>query len=316
MMLRYRCVTYVAIIFCGVVCAVASGQNSVQADSSQLVLASDQGFDARLEPEAILMTGDLFESGYQSTMPHTNWQFGAEFLIYDMKYGNVNFEDAEGDNKLASGLRIFFGWESDAGYGIRAIGSGSGGETLFGGYHWNYAVPGDFTTLQGFDFSGAPPGTTVDDLLEISMSTSSIDVFRHIQRERLDLFFGVGVGGASVRLNAPTMAVKNSLIAGGLSVFSEGRYVLRASEVSELALVGRGRIAFLSGEWEARINNLFLDKDMDLTVTEGALGLEWKRKLRRSTLILRAQYEHQLWNSDATSDLVLNGVALRAGLTW
>jgi hypothetical protein len=33
-------------------------------------------------------------------------------------------------------------------------------------------------------------------------------------------------------------------------------------------------------------------------------------------LTLRAQYEHQRWDSDATSDLTLNGAAIRAGINW
>ena len=309
--------TYVAAIFCGMVCAVASGQSSVQEDSSQFVLASDQEFDARLEPEAILMTGDLFESGYQSTMPHTNWQFGAELLLYDIEYGNVNFEDAEGENELASGLRIFFGWESDAGYGIRAVSSGVAGEGFTENHHF---LGGGFSTPRGFGFQGASPAATVSFKFETGIGTGNIDLFKHIQHERFDVLLGFGLSAGSLNLDRPETSNRNSLIAGGTSLFTEGRYLLRSSEVSELSLVGRGRIALLEGEWEARWKdqgiNYSLDKSTDLTITEGALGFEWERKLRRSTLRLRALYEYQLWNSEVTSDLVLNGAALRAGLTW
>lgn len=310
-------VTHVAALSCCLLCLKAYGQQSVHEESRQLALSNWPTVnDASAELETIRVPVDVTGPSPTVRLPHTNWQFGTEFLLYDLEYGNVNFQNNEGDEDLAGGLRLTFGWESNAGYGIRARVSGVSGEGSSDSFFGNTFTSGGFSTLRGFDFRGASPVAAGSEPLEIVTATSNIDIYKRLQFDRLDVALGAGLSGGAISLDVPTVNIDNSIIAGGISLFTEGKYVLRQSEVSELSLVGSGRVAFLRGEWESTDGTGFLQMDSDLTITEGAVGLEWKRHLGRATLNLRAQYESQLWNSDVTSDLVFNGAALRAGLTW
>ena len=267
----------------------------------------------------------------QSALPKTNWQFGADYLIYQPNYDSVTFQSADGDDNFMDGLRFNLGWESDSGFGLRARVSNMGVEGMTGDSAAftdfqdipvngtlipSFFAAGGYSTLRGFDFPGVSPLSTVSSApLEFNAGTFDLDFYKRFQYRGLNVLLGAGLSSAGLSIDIPSV-VDNTILAGGASLFSEGRYVMFASEVSELALVGGGRVAFLDGEWEVKRDSGMGERDTDLTITEARAGLEWKRQLGKTVLTLRAQYEYQLWNSDVTSDLVLNGAALRAGLSW
>lgn len=124
-----------------------------------------------------------------------------------------------------------------------------------------------------------------------------------------------GVGFKAASQASELGLLEDTVTAAGVGCFSEMRHVLYAAEESELAFVGDGRVSLLTGEWERRGTSR-LDRETDLLLSEAALGMEWKRTLGRGVLMLRAQYEAQLWDNDVTSDIVFNGGALRAGFHW
>jgi hypothetical protein len=294
----------------------ALGVESVQEESESLAFAEPEQLsdplvqDQMLQP-SINTTGDAFVS----TRATTNWGFDAEVLVLHTDYASVDFSEVEGDDKAAAGFRFTLGWESDAGYGIRARLAGMGIEGSVDGVsiHGHDSPAGP--VFEGFDYLGVSPTADSSRALDLVTATWDIDLYKHFANGGSDVVVGAGLRNAILRAETPQV-MQNTVATGGVSLFSELRQVVYRTERSEWALVGGGRVSFLTGEWESQIPGDMIQVDTDMTISEGSLGMEWSRAFRKRVLILRAQYEYQRWNSDATSDVTFNGAALRTGLGW
>ncbi len=258
---------------------------------------------------------DITSDRFVSNLPTTHWGFATELLILHTEYGSVDFSDEGGGDKAAAGLRLTLGWESDAGYGIRTRLSGVGIEGSTDHISFQGHDSAEDPVFEGFDYRGVSPTAESSSPLRLVTATWDVDFYKRLVRGRSDLVVGAGLRSAVIHSEAP-IAITNTINTGGVSLFSELRHVMYHSERSEVALVGGGRVSFLTGEWESKIPSDMIEVDTDMTITEGALGLEWSRILGRSVLTLRAQYETQLWNSDVTSDVSFNGGVIRAGVNW
>ncbi len=245
----------------------------------------------------------------------SNWNFETDILLANLDYGSVDFTGEDGDGEIATGLRFSLGWKSDSGFGIRTRLSARNVDGASEGLSFQRVNGIADGPINGFTYRGASSNATSNHPVEIRTATFDIELFKNISLERTDFLLGAGLRSAGFRTYVPQI-IENTVGTSGISLFSEARHLLLMSEHSELAVVGSGRVSFLTGEWESRIAAAMIEVKTDMTITEGSLGLEWSRSLGRAVFFLRAQYEYQLWNSEVTSDLAFNGGALRAGLSW
>jgi hypothetical protein len=269
--------------------------------------------EQQLTPVAVGI--DFTERG----LPPSHWHLDAELLLYDLDYGTVNFNQSltDDEKQRGAGMRFTFGWEGDQGYGIRTSLSGAGADGITDSFDPRFSVPGDSSSdLLGFSFGGSSRHDPGSVRTEVIAGGLNLDFYKRFRGQRWDVASGAGLTTAVMLLNVPRLDFENTVSAGGISLFSEGKYVFFKSETSEFALVGGGRVAMLGGEWESKLGAGVLQTDTDLTVTEGTLGFQWKRVFSRSILTLRTQYEHQLWDSDVTDDLVMQGFAIQTGVHW
>jgi len=315
MLLLVRTATRVVTLLVSIACIPTYAVDEIREESEFLVLAAAEGFDSPQAPEELLIPSiEITSDGFVSHLSTTHWRFATDILVFHTDYGSVDFRNDDGEDKVASGVRFTLGWESDAGYGVRTRLSGVGIEgsadmIVFSGS--NQADP----VIEGFDYHGVSPTDASSSPTELAAGVWDIDLYKRATRGPSEILLGVGLRSAALRTEVPSF-IENSIATGGVSLFSELRHVVYESEKSELALIGSGRLSFLTGEWESKISSGMIEVDTDMTINEGALGIEWARRLGTRVLTLRAQYEAQRWDSDVTSDVSFSGGSIRAGIHW
>jgi hypothetical protein len=99
-------------------------------------------------------------------------------------------------------------------------------------------------------------------------------------------------------------------------LLTEGEYRLSETTVSNWALFGRGRIAWLLGPWEEPASGAGRNGDGTMTIAEGALGIAYRRRLRRADLFVQCALEAQSWNIVIADSINLMGVTSGIGATW
>jgi len=307
----FRLVLGAAIGALFLICSPVFAEDSVRYES-QAVLASFDKTTGEPFGQEVLQSPpiDTIAQERANHLPSTNWGYEVDILIMSPKFGSVDFTELNGDNKLARGARFTAGWESDSGYGARTRYS------IFRTYGWtdfiSFSGP---TSMGGFSYRGVPPSSAFSAPLEIVNQSFDIELFKRLPLKGTDILLGAGFRGAELQTAAP-IDIDNTLSTYGVSFFSDARRVLRKGKKGELAIVGGGRVSFLTGKWESIRPGTIFEVDTDMTTSEGSLGLEWSQSLGKAVLALRAQYEYQLWSSDVTDDLAFSGGALRSSMSW
>ena len=298
------------------------GEESVIEQSRQLSQKSLNEYDASPTGEEMRYPAIVITDSFDSHLASKKWNFTADVLILHTEYGSVDFSDADGGGEAAGGFRLAFGWEGNSGFGIRTRYGGVSNTGSTEGYMVHGYDSDTGPVITGYDYYGVSPTAETATDTELIAASWDIDIYKRFTRERTDLLLGAGLRGSSFLtrayplIDSVPVEFKEEVHGAGITLFSDLRHVLRHNKRSELAMVGSGRVSFLSGEWEHSVNSLGFGIDADMTISEGSLGLEWARDLGRSVLVIQGQYEVQLWNSDVTSDLAFNGAAIRVGFSW
>ena len=260
--------------------------------------------DAALMP-TIEITGDAFVS----SIPSTSWSAGVELVAFHTDYEVADFREG-GEDKYVASPRVYLGWESKSGFGIRSR-------------YWDYkneglVVPVDLDVNRHLISSpGVDPHLVVSvENIPFTLSSRSLDIdfYKRFSTGPTDVVLGAGLRGAG--LNFGTKFSESTISTIGASLFSDFRHRFYQTEKGELAFVASGRVAWLTGESDSNHPSYDGITDANMTTTEAALGLEWKRDLGWSVLTLRAQYETQLWDSNIASDVAFNGGVIRTGFSW
>lgn len=340
-----RFVTSVAILALLLISAHVRGQDSIYELPSEPTVEGQDSFESFAE--AVLAEERIFEptiditaEGFVGSVPRTAWSAGAELVAFRPDFRNVDFSE-DGDDIYFVTPRLFVGWESESGFGFRGRLWGFEAE----GSETNYSLPGGFSTMRGFNFRGGllAPSTTADPF-KLRAGSLDIDFYKRFGAGQTSLVLGAGIKSAAIQYERP--AFSEDIIAGaGVGLLGELRHVFYQNDHSEVALVGSGRVGFLIGESrnettptsvsispsvislpstllslpptiQQQSSTSITERHTDMTLSEAALGLEWKRDLGWSVLTMRGQYEAQFWNTDGSNDLSFNGGVVRAGLSW
>lgn len=228
------------------------------------------------------------------------------------------------------GPRLVAGWEGDAGFGVR-------------GRAWWFdsavEVDGEPLSASNYDFLFLYPYASIS-WHQINFSGGKVDVdfYKRLQHATGDFAFGLTITAAEMTLRdrynsnpfyynhlnqplllAPYAANGSSLIrnrGAGLGLLAEGSHRLLGSSQNALSVFGRGRLAYLIGEWENSGNVLLPEGDGNMSIGEAALGLEYRRQFRRADLLVQCAFEVQSWDVSQAGRINFAGVTPSVGLNW
>jgi len=335
--MRYhaRFVTCFAMFALLLICAHTWGQGSVYEVPLEPMAEEQESFEvfadeALAEDSLFGPTIDITAEGFVSNLPPTAWSAGVDFVAFQPSVDYVDFSE-NGDDVFFVSPRLFVGWENESGFGIRSRLWGFEAEGRIDSVN-----SGGFSTLRGFDFRGAQTGdSTGTEPFELRAGSLDLDFYKRFGEGNTSLTLGAALKSAALQYERVTTS-EHTIAGLGAGVFSDLRQLLYQNDRSEIALVGSGRVSYVVGESrfestetsfnvnpsfispviQEQSNTLIEKQDARMTVSEAALGLEWKRDLGWSVLTLRGQYETQFWNTDVGNDLSFNGGVVRAGLSW
>jgi hypothetical protein len=103
---------------------------------------------------------------------------------------------------------------------------------------------------------------------------------------------------------------------GGLALMMEGTHRFYETPQHVWSLFGRGRVAYLVGQWEAPQSGGRIDGDANLAIGEATLGVEYKRRCRYLDLSLSCAFEMQSWDVSIVDRVTLAGATTGLGVTW
>jgi hypothetical protein len=227
-----------------------------------------------------------FEPRYEVTSPASFWLF--------------NSVDHEFDAEDAVGPRVYVGWESAAGLGLRTRA-------------WWFES----------DRHHAPYWTE----WSLQLARGDLDLYRRFRFAKGSLVVGGDLALVDLELEdvAPDSPHTQG---GGLGLFLEGRHDLYQSPHLVLACVGRGRWThFFAGETDYIVDMtpgglnspLFAvdvpgTRSVNMQATEAAAGLELVRKFARADFALEWMVEVQGWEVSPVSELSFFGSTFAASL--
>lgn len=219
------------------------------------------------------------------------WYAGADVLVTQFSYQSpLYYNDQDG----SVAVRPYLGWESSSGVGIR-------------GRWWFFRVGEDIEFF-------STPG--ISDAVDVAAGNFDLDFYRRFFYDRTNFLLGAGTKVATISFDYESIG-KDRLVGGGVSVFAEGHHPLYRGPKMECAFVGYGRFGLLTGRVERRDWPVQWDEaDTNMAITEVGLGLELKRKLRRSEFVFQIVSEVQRWETNMTSDLAFDALGLRFGGQW
>lgn len=225
------------------------------------------------------------------------------------------------------GPRISLGWESANGFGIRG---------RAWGFDTTVDVEGQPLSSSNYDYFYYYSSQIAEHQLDFRGGKFDLDFYKRITHQTGDFAFGATVTAAQLSLsdqylvNPYSYAMYNRPLyiasyysgskvrnrGGGLGLLAEGSHRFFETPVDALAVVARGRIAYLIGRWEDSSYYSLPAGDGNMAIGEAALGLEYRRKLGRADLIAQCLFEVQSWDVSHVGRVNFAGVTPGIGLNW
>lgn len=103
---------------------------------------------------------------------------------------------------------------------------------------------------------------------------------------------------------------------GGLGLLAEGAHRFYETPVHAWSVFGRGRVAFLIGQWEQPHSTELTEGEASMVLSEAALGVEYRRKFRSADLFAQCAFEVQSWDVSQVGRVNFAGVTPGIGLNW
>ncbi len=259
------------------------------------------------------------------------WSVLAELTVLRPTYSASSFST---DNEDATiGPRLSIGWESADGFGIRGRGWG-------------------FTNGADDDHTPSPPSSSnyysysvSSEEITFSGGRFDLDFYQRLELQRGFLSFGASLTAAELKLderytvtqsgyyyqysnypyyNYSSIPYSNSYEGGGLlrnrgfglGLLVEGAHRFRETEFDAWSIFGRGRLAYLVGQWEEEEGSSVWKGDGNMTISEAALGLEYRRKFTRADVFAQCAFEVQSWDVSGADRVNFTGVTTGVGVTW
>lgn len=271
---------------------------------------------------------------------HGRWSALTELTALFPSYSTSTLATASDEPIL--GPRILLGWESAAGFGIRGRG-------------WGFESPVEVDqTFAPFGYY-SPSQIEYTHDIEFSGSRFDLDFYKRLQYRRGELAFGASLTAAHLKLEAgdqnipPTMydfddgisfggrplapgqynrplylvspaeyqsgsVIRNR--GGGLGLLMEGSHRFYETPIHAWAIFGRGRVAYLIGDWDAPYSNGLQQGDANMAIGEAALGLEYRRKFSLADALVQCSFELQSWDVSVVDRINFAGVTTGVGLAW
>jgi hypothetical protein len=217
---------------------------------------------------------------------HGGWFGSLELTMLRASFNNAPAFSLPADMPLAP--RYIVGLESAGGLGARA---------RFWRFDNEYQAPSQFPVL-------GPGGVFPSFGVALTADRFDMDFYRHLYFSRGELIFGASIAAASIDVSATapywlsyvvTQSYSVQQSGGGAGVFLEGRHQLSSSSNSEWSFLSHGR-------WSALVTEITDTRlrsrdpiDTSLSILEGSLGLEYKRKFRSSSFYVQYFLESQSW---------------------
>jgi hypothetical protein len=194
-------------------------------------------------------TSEFWPTTIITDTPYRNRAWRAELGIIPNATLHLAGSVFDGWPETVSGARFFAGYESANGLGVRFRFLGIGNESTLDSEH-----------------------------VEIALGASSIDFYKRLFLETTEVVLGAGIAGSDVTLKQGPL--HSSFLGGGGTVFTELWHpMLRWTHV-DLGLVGRGRLAMTSGNWQRSPGTILVGGTTNdtLMISELAWGLEFRRR--------------------------------------
>jgi hypothetical protein len=230
------------------------------------------------------------------------------------------------------GPRLSLGWESNHGFGIR-------------GRAWGFDSPVDMedsygTSYQSFYYNYAQSVT--DHQINFSGGKFDLDFYKRIEHQSGHISFGASITAAELKLTetftvTETAYYNNYYYYGytptpyvasfheedvvrnrgaGLGLLAEGSHRFYETPIHAWSVFGRGRMAYLIGEWQVPSGSGLDKGDSNMAIGEAALGLEYRRKFSRADLFGQCSFEVQSWDVSQVGRINFAGVTTGVGLGW
>ncbi|MBL9165152.1 MAG: hypothetical protein JNL18_20670 [Planctomycetaceae bacterium] len=188
---------------------------------------------------------------------------------------------------------------------------------LYYGYPYYTGFTDDLYGPDGYDLED--PGRQPDQLIVgdlrgdyddyAPLPTPPTPVLTNIQSSSTQYNNGIATttynGGAVIRNRG-----------GGLGLLAEGSHRFYETPVHVWSVFGRGRVAYLIGQWEQPHSSGLTEGDANMVLSEAALGLEYRRKLRAADMFVQCAFEVQSWDVSQVGRVNFAGVTPSIGLNW
>ncbi|MEM9353848.1 MAG: hypothetical protein AAGA92_12605 [Planctomycetota bacterium] len=219
------------------------------------------------------------------------WYAGVDLTALDPSYSNSDWGITNEED--GSGARVYFGWESASGAGIRSR-------------IWSH--DGEYSVASDTVADPAP--------LTIDAFRWDIDFYRRFRFRRGDVELGASLTGASLEFDTNPLDHHETDSAFGVGFFAEGRHTLFEKPWSRWSLLTRGRWAYLTGEWTEPLRAGRTRGDLNLDIRETFLGLEYVYRLKRCEWVFQTGFEAQAWDSNYLGNVSFDGSTTRIGMNW
>jgi ferredoxin len=221
---------------------------------------------------------------------HSFWFADLELTILEPSYDNGIFA-LDGDDSIVA-PRLYFGWESARGLGLRTR------------FWW---------LNDKLDFISELPMPPDADQVKFQARRFDFEAYRRFVFDESSLAVGAGITAAGINWEIDPAQMEDA--GGGVSFFVEGRHQLWRTPVSKFGVVARGRWASIIGNWEGDLGGR--DRgDLTMEILEVAFGWDLVREFSRCDFLFQTLVEAQTWQSTLTGDVGFLGQTLSAGWRW
>jgi len=304
---------------------VPAGEEFTDDSNSDLTLECTDAVDCGDEIDmAGLIEPDLRRQG--------RWSVLAELTALRPTYSASSF--STDDESATVGPRLSLGWESADGFGIRGRG-------------WGFTNDADEDQAASLPSSSNYYSYTSISSKEVTFSGGrfDLDFYQRLELQKGFLSFGLSLTAAELKLDERytvtqsgyyyqytgypyysynSIPYTNSYEGGGLlrnrgfglGLLVEGSRPFHETEIDVWSLFGRGRLAYLVGEWEEEEGASVWEGDGNMTIAEAALGIEYRRKFTRADVFAQCSFEVQSWDVAVADRINFAGVTTGVGVTW